>query len=57
MIINLEYVIYRALYDTTKLYIRPLNMFLSMTDKEKYPSVKQEYRFELIEDYSNNYVE
>ena len=54
---DLEYVVYRALYDTSKLYIRPLDMFLSKTDKNKYPNIKQEYRFELIEDYSHNYVE
>lgn len=44
-----EYVIYRPLYgDTTKLYIRPKEMFLSKVDKQKYPEVKQEYRFEFI---------
>ncbi len=43
-----EYVVYRPLYgDTTKLYIRPKEMFLSKVDKQKYPEVKQEYRFEL----------
>ena len=45
-----EYVVYRALYGDNKLYIRPLDMFLSKVDKEKYPNVKQEYRFELIEE-------
>lgn len=30
------------------IWIRPLDMFLSKVDKEKYPDVKQEYRFEKI---------
>lgn len=42
-----EYVVYRALYEDAKLYIRPLDMFLSKVDKEKYPDCKQEYRFQL----------
>ena len=42
-----EYVVYRTLYGDNKLYIRPLDIFLSKVDKEKYPNVKQEYRFEL----------
>lgn len=45
-----KYVVYRALYGEGLLYIRPLDMFLSKTDKVKYPNVEQDYRFELIEE-------
>lgn len=44
-----EYVVYRKLYGDGSLWIRPLAMFLSPVDREKYPDCKQEYRFELQE--------
>lgn len=54
---NLEdqLVLYQSLYDSpdgkihqSDYFTRPYEMFMSKVDKEKYPQIKQEYRFELI---------
>ena len=45
--------IYRSLYDAGS-YGRPLEMFLSKVDKEKYRFANQEYRLELVEILNND---
>lgn len=49
-----EMVLYQQLYGDGRKYVRPKDMFLSRVDKNKYPDVKQEYRFELQEIESKN---
>ena len=42
-----DVVVYRNV-ETNDVWVRPLTMFLSTVDKNKYPDIKQKYRFEKI---------
>lgn len=46
-------VIYKSFEKPSLVWVRPLTMFLSKVDKEKYPEVEQEYRFEELNNQTN----
>lgn len=46
-----EKVVYKEV-DGDTAYVRSLPMFVSLVDKEKYPEVTQEFRFELVQETS-----
>ena len=43
-----ELVVYRALYGDGGVWVRPKDMFFSPVDRDKYPDVRQAFRFEKI---------
>ena len=43
-------VVYENINDDKDVWVRPYDMFNSKVDKEKYPDVNQEYRFEEIKE-------
>lgn len=45
-----EVVIYQDVAQPSKIWVRPVVLFTEKVDKEKYPEVEQEYRFQHIDE-------
>ena len=43
-------IVYKSFNEPIYSWVRPLDMFLSEVDKEKYPNAKQKMRFEALSD-------
>ena len=43
-----QMVVYQAMYGEEGYYVRPLDMFMSEVDREKYPDVETKWRFEKV---------
>ena len=41
-------VVYRKMFGDFSLWVRPLDMFMSEVDHDRYPNVEQKFRFERV---------
>lgn len=51
-----QLVVYQSVNEPSKVWCRPLSMFMSKVDKTKYPDVEQEYRLEYVGNVSSELV-